>query len=242
MSPSQILAAHRSTARPHGVVSWCSDFAVLCAAVVAVGLGAHPPAEVGDARRERRQPLVRRPAHRHLTDVADVGTLLGETVTGVVVLAVLGHRVRRLEADVVAAGLRRRVRCRARPLLPRRDDAGPAPATAGPHPAVRVWSRTPASRPVTPARRPRSAACSPRCCGPTPGSPGGCSCCWWWSRRTPWSSRLYVGAHHVSDVLTAFVYAGLWLLLCARMLLPARRSEAQPGSDAGSPSLSSVAR
>ena len=55
-------------------------------------------------------------------------------------------------------------------------------------------------------------------------------------------SRLYVGAHHVSDVLTAFVYAGLWLLLCARMLLPARTSETQPGSDAGSPSLKSVAR
>ena len=50
-------------------------------------------------------------------------------------------------------------------------------------------------------------------------------------------SRLYVGAHHVSDVVTAFVYAGLWLLLCTRMLLPARGSEAQPGSDAGSPSL-----
>jgi len=35
-------------------------------------------------------------------------------------------------------------------------------------------------------------------------------------------SRLYIGAHHVSDVLTAFVYAGLWALLCARMLLPPR--------------------
>jgi len=55
-------------------------------------------------------------------------------------------------------------------------------------------------------------------------------------------SRLYVGAHHVSDVLTAFVYAGLWLLLCARMLLPSRTPDAQPGSDAGSPSLKSVAR
>jgi undecaprenyl-diphosphatase len=41
-------------------------------------------------------------------------------------------------------------------------------------------------------------------------------------------SRLYVGAHHVSDVLTAFVYAALWALLCARMLLPAR-SEVSSG-------------
>jgi undecaprenyl-diphosphatase len=41
-------------------------------------------------------------------------------------------------------------------------------------------------------------------------------------------SRLYLGAHHVSDVLTAFVYAALWALLCARMLLPAR-SEVSSG-------------
>ena len=35
-------------------------------------------------------------------------------------------------------------------------------------------------------------------------------------------SRLYVGAHHVSDVLTAFGYATVWLLVCARLLLPTR--------------------
>jgi membrane-associated phospholipid phosphatase len=40
-------------------------------------------------------------------------------------------------------------------------------------------------------------------------------------------SRLYVGAHHVSDVLTAFVYAALWVVVCARLLLPAR----DPGPD-----------
>ncbi len=55
-------------------------------------------------------------------------------------------------------------------------------------------------------------------------------------------SRLYVGAHHVSDVLTALVYAAAWLLLCARMLLPARGPDRQPGSDAGAPSLNRVAR
>ena len=55
-------------------------------------------------------------------------------------------------------------------------------------------------------------------------------------------SRLYVGAHHVSDVLTAFGYAGLWLLLCTRTLLPTRAPSPQPGMDAGSPSLKSVAR
>lgn len=35
-------------------------------------------------------------------------------------------------------------------------------------------------------------------------------------------SRLYVGAHHVSDVLTSFVYAGAWTVVCAVMLLPMR--------------------
>lgn len=37
-------------------------------------------------------------------------------------------------------------------------------------------------------------------------------------------ARLYVGAHHVTDVLTAFVAACLWVLVCARLLLPARES------------------
>jgi undecaprenyl-diphosphatase len=35
-------------------------------------------------------------------------------------------------------------------------------------------------------------------------------------------ARLYEGAHHVSDVLSAFVAASVWLLVCARMLLPSR--------------------
>jgi undecaprenyl-diphosphatase len=35
-------------------------------------------------------------------------------------------------------------------------------------------------------------------------------------------ARLYAGAHHLSDVLTAFVIASAWLLTCARLLLPAR--------------------
>ncbi|MGI8521828.1 MAG: phosphatase PAP2 family protein [Nocardioides sp.] len=33
-------------------------------------------------------------------------------------------------------------------------------------------------------------------------------------------SRLYAGAHHVTDVLTAMVYAGFWLVASARLLLP----------------------
>jgi undecaprenyl-diphosphatase len=35
-------------------------------------------------------------------------------------------------------------------------------------------------------------------------------------------SRLYEGAHHLSDVLTALVVTVIWLAVCARMLLPAR--------------------
>ena len=36
-------------------------------------------------------------------------------------------------------------------------------------------------------------------------------------------ARLYVGAHHVSDVLTEFVVASFWIWTCARLLLPARQ-------------------
>lgn len=48
-------------------------------------------------------------------------------------------------------------------------------------------------------------------------------------------ARLYEGAHHVSDVLSAFVAASVWLLVCARLLLPARHRDegrdAVPGED-----------
>ena len=35
-------------------------------------------------------------------------------------------------------------------------------------------------------------------------------------------SRLYEGAHHLSDVLVALVVTLVWLVVCARLLLPAR--------------------
>jgi membrane-associated phospholipid phosphatase len=41
-------------------------------------------------------------------------------------------------------------------------------------------------------------------------------------------SRLYVGAHHLTDVLTAFLAATCWLLVCSRMLLPERRDGSAP--------------
>ena len=45
-------------------------------------------------------------------------------------------------------------------------------------------------------------------------------------------SRLYVGAHHVTDVLTAFVAALVWLLVCARLLLPSRSDAPASGGSA----------
>jgi membrane-associated phospholipid phosphatase len=41
-------------------------------------------------------------------------------------------------------------------------------------------------------------------------------------------ARLYVGAHHVTDVLTAFVAALVWLVVCARLLLPPRQDTTAP--------------
>ena len=35
-------------------------------------------------------------------------------------------------------------------------------------------------------------------------------------------ARLYIGAHHVSDVLTEFVLVSIWIWACPRLLLPAR--------------------
>jgi undecaprenyl-diphosphatase len=41
-------------------------------------------------------------------------------------------------------------------------------------------------------------------------------------------SRLYLGAHHLTDALTSVVYASVWLLVVARVLLPGGRESARP--------------
>ena len=46
-------------------------------------------------------------------------------------------------------------------------------------------------------------------------------------------ARLYEGAHHVSDVLSAFVAASVWLLVCAGLLLPHRRRDGEPDAVRG---------
>ncbi len=43
-------------------------------------------------------------------------------------------------------------------------------------------------------------------------------------------ARLYAGAHHVSDVLTAFIVASVWVWVCARLLLPARTATVEPST------------
>ncbi len=51
-------------------------------------------------------------------------------------------------------------------------------------------------------------------------------------------ARLYEGAHHVSDVLTAFVIASVWIWTCSRLLLPPRTpvgDDAAPRAEATAP-------
>jgi undecaprenyl-diphosphatase len=176
-----------------------------------------------------------------LNDVADGGTLLGETLTGLVLLAVLalGFAIWRrtwwpiVFVVVADAGLglfylagteldprqRPPVRILQSGLVPDASfpsgHTGTATAIAGVLTAL-LWVYTRAARRVLALLVVVPAYTM--------------------------VSRLYVGAHHVSDVVTAFVYAGLWLLLCARLLLPARAPAGQPGIEAGSPSLKSVDR
>lgn len=45
-------------------------------------------------------------------------------------------------------------------------------------------------------------------------------------------ARLYQGAHHLTDVLTSLVVAGVWLLVVSRALLPQRRVSPPPAAPA----------
>ncbi len=215
--------------------------AVLCAAVVAVGwVLTHALRSAMRGENDVNRWFADQRTGT-LTHVADVGTLLGQTVTGVVVLAGLGIAFavwKRTWWPLVFVGV---------------FDAGLGLFyLAG-------TTLDPRQRPPVPILQPGLVpdASFPSGHTGTATAIGGvlAALLWAYTRVARWVlvllvaipaytmlSRLYVGAHHVSDVVTAFVYAGLWLLLCTRMLLPARGSEAQPGSDAGSPSLSSVAR
>ena len=154
--------------------------------------------------------------------MADGGTLLGQTITGLVVLALLGLGFAVVATYVVAVGLRR---------------ASSTPGSG--------CSTSPARRSTRGSGR-RSTSCSQGWwatrsfpsghTGTATGIAGVAAALLWAYTRVAKAllvllvvvpaftmvSRLYVGAHHVSDVLTAFVYAAVWLVLCARLLLPAR--------------------
>jgi membrane-associated phospholipid phosphatase len=216
------------TGRPLGrtVLLLLAGFVVLCAAIVAVGwLITHPLA--GTMRHEdsvNRWFVDQRTST--LTDVADGGTQLGQTVTGLVALAALGIGFavwRRtwwplVFVGVLDAGLglfylagttldhRRRppVHILQAGLVPNHSfpsgHTGTATAIAATLAAL-LWAYTRVAKLLLVLLLVLPAYTM--------------------------LSRLYVGAHHVSDVLTALVYAGLWALLCARMLLPSRTSVAR---------------
>jgi len=229
----------RSLART--TLALVAGFAVLCAVVVALGwLLTHPLKRAMRGENDVNRWFADQRTGT-LSDVAHGGTLLGETVTGLVVLAVLAVAFAVAKRTwwpvvfvvVADAGLglfylagteldprqRPPVRILQHGLVPDASfpsgHTGTATAIAGVFAAL-LWAYTQVARGVLALLVVVPAYTM--------------------------VSRLYVGAHHVSDVLTAFVYAGLWLLLCARMLLPSRTPTDQPGIEGGAPSLKSVDR
>ena len=225
------------TGRPLGrTVAWLVlGFAVLCAGVVALGWAMTHPLE--DTMRHEN-PVNRWFVDQRasaLTHVADAGTLPGETVTGLVVLALLGIVFavwRRTWWPLVFVGVL---------------DAGMglfylAGTSLDPRPRPPVH--------ILQAGLVADASFPSGHTGTATAIAAALAALLWAYTRVAKAllvlllvvpaytmvSRLYLGAHHVSDVVTAFVYAGLWALLCARMLLPAReRPVAQSSSEAGSP-------
>jgi undecaprenyl-diphosphatase len=213
---------------------------VLCAAEVAVGwLITHPLRSTLRGENDVNRWFADQRT-TSLTHVADGGTLVGETITGAVVLAVLGIGFalwRRTWWPLVFVGVL---------------DAGLGLFyLAG-------TTLDPRRRPPVPILQSGLVPDASFPSGHTATATGIAgvlaALLWAYTRLSlAWLvllvlvpaytllSRLYVGAHHVTDVLTALVYTVLWLLLCARMLLPAR-AQAQPGIEAGAPSLNNVAR
>lgn len=227
----------------HGVFVLVAGCVVLCAATVGIGWLLTQPLEQTVRGENDVNRWLADDRTGTLTDIASGGTLVGETLTGLVVLAVLGVAFAVWKRSwwplvfviVVDAGLGL-FYLAGTELDPRR------------RPPVHILQ----SGLVPDASFPSGHTGTATAIG------GVLAALLWAYTRVPrWLlvllvvipaytmlSRLYVGAHHVSDVLTAFAYACLWLLLCARTLLPARSTGAQapPGIDADSASLNSVAR
>jgi membrane-associated phospholipid phosphatase len=217
------------TGRPLGrtVVLLLASLVVLCAAVVGAGwLITHPleQALAGESDVNRWFADQRSPS---LTSVADGGTFLGETVVGLAALAVIGLTFalwKRTWWPLVFVGVL---------------DAGLglfylAGTSLDPRqrPPVHILQ----SGLVPDASFPSGHT------GTATAIAGALAALLWaYTRVSGWAialllvvpaytmvARLYIGAHHVSDVLVAFVAALLWLLVCAQLLLPRREAAAAP--------------
>jgi membrane-associated phospholipid phosphatase len=202
------------------VVAWL----VICGLILAWGwLLTHPlessiePVDDDVARwfADQRSPS--------LTDAANASTLLGETIVGASVLTVIGLLVSLLQRSwrpillvvIVEIGLGGYYFLGTE-LIPRDRppvkllDSGLAPDASYPSGHV---------------------ATALVCCA------GAVVFAWTYYRAVRWLallllllplgtllSRLYLGAHHLTDALTSVVYASVWLLLVAGVLLPRRTS------------------
>jgi membrane-associated phospholipid phosphatase len=209
------------------VVTWM----VLCGLVLAWGwLLTHPlessvdPVDDDVARwfAAQREP--------GLTDAADAGTFLGETIVGASAFTVIGLLVSLLKRTwrpivlvaIVEAGLGgfyffgTELIPRDRPPV-KLLDSGLAPGASYPSGHV---------------------ATALVCCA------GAVILVWTYFRAARWValallvlpvwtlvSRLYLGAHHLTDALTSVVYASVWLLVVAGVLLP-RHSALEEGRQA----------
>jgi membrane-associated phospholipid phosphatase len=218
------------TGRSLGRTAWVTggSAVLICAVVVGVGWLLTHPLQHSLAEHENainRWFVEQRTSG--LTTVADAGTLLGETVTGGIVLVVAGvgfavwKRTWRplVFVAVLDAGLGLFYLAGTQ-LDPRQ------------RPPVHILQ----SGLVADASFPSGHT------GTATGIAGAIAALLWAYTRIAkgliavlvllpaWTmvSRLYEGAHHLTDVLTAFVAAACWLLVCSRMLLPERPDRAGP--------------
>jgi membrane-associated phospholipid phosphatase len=225
------------TGRPLGrtVLLLLAGLVAICAALVAVGwLITHPLKRTMSGENDVNRWFADERTST-LTHVADAGTLLGQTLTGLIALAVIGVVfalwkrswwplvfVGALDAGLglfYLAGTT--LDPRQRPpvhilqsgLVPNHSfpsgHTGTATAIAGSLAAL-LWAYTRVSRTLLVLLVLVPAFTM--------------------------LARLYEGAHHVSDVLSAFVAAGLWLLVCTRLLLPQRGVTSESRSESATTS------
>ena len=206
------------------VVTLMVAFAVICGVLVGVGWLITHPLKTTMRGENHVNTWFADQRTAGLTHVADAGTLVGETVTGLVALAVLGVVFavwKRTWWPLVFVGVL---------------DAGLglfylAGTTLDPRqrPPVHILQSGLVPDHSFPSGHTGTAMA-------IAGSLA--ALLWAYTRLARWVivvlvvipvwtmlSRLYEGAHHVSDVLSAFVAASVWLVICARMLLPARAGD-----------------